>query len=456
MSFFRFLIPVLLLTLLLGCAAQPPVTEPAPTAPAETAPVQTAPPQTEPAAKPAAQELLPGYTGAVRAKEGFLAVGTGGRLDAISEDGTVTQLDSGTDADLTAVWTDGDFWFVSGTKGTLLISRNGRTFAPVKLDTEADVCGAVRFDGEFYAATADGVILFSPDMARWSVEEEYPFGFTQFVSMDYGMAIINDRTDVLFTIDGMNWEHQNFNEVYDGLYPKYVFTRLVGAGQTFFVLGYEQDDPRLPLVMFTETGEVWMQKAFNEIDGVSPEPEDAWRVNDLEFSQDQILSACTEGRLLTIPECSVCNKSFDVEGAKTLTGIVLSEAGNVLVVGEDFFSRVIDGTTLRQDHIKAEQARKDVEEKGAIIIDVREQSELEQEGFIPGSLHIPVGEIEERLYDEVVNPSTELIFYCKAGVRAQTALETAAMMGYANVYNLGGLSDWPYEIAHFEDEQTEP
>ena len=439
----RLLVPVLLLALLLGCAAPTPETEP----PATEPPVQT----TEPAAEQPAASGFRGYTGAVRTKEGFLAVGTGGRMDAIAEDGTVTPLTSGTDADLTAAWTDNSYWFISGAKGTLLVSRDGKRFEALDLGTEADVCGAVRFDGEFYAATTDGVILYSPDMARWSVAAEYPFGFTHLISVDYGMAIINDKTDVLFTIDGLNWDHQNFNEVYDGLYPKYVFTNLIGAGQTFFVLGYEQDDPRLPLVMFTETGEVWMQKAFNEIDGEYPEPEDNWRVNGLEFAQDQIISACNEGRILTIPECSTCNKSLDVAGAKTLTGIVLQQSGKVLVVGEDFFSEVIDGDKLRQDHIKAEQARKDVEEKGAVIIDVRELSELEEEGFIPGSLHIPVGEIAERLYDEVPNPTTELIFYCKAGVRAQTALETAASMGYVNVYNLGGLKDWPYGIAHFED-----
>ena len=51
-------------------------------------------------------------------------------------------------------------------------------------------------------------------------------------------------------------------------------------------------------------------------------------------------------------------------------------------------------------------------------------------------------------------PGTELIFYCKAGVRAQTALEKAMELGYSRVYNLGGLGDWPYEIAHDATEDT--
>lgn len=454
-SLLRLLVPFLLLALLLGCApAQTPET--APTVP--TQPVQTAEPTTEPTTEPPApvEELIPGYTAVIYTEYGFLAVGTGGRIDMIAEDGTVTALESGTTADLTAVWTDGTYIFVSGRAGTLLVSRNGKTFAPVKFETDADVCGAVRFDGEFYVATSDGIIYVSADLNTWTIVEAYPFGLTHFISVDYGMAAINAETDVLFTIDGLFWDHQNFNEVYEGLYPKYVFTNLIDAGQSFFVLGYERDEPRQYLTMFTETCEVWMLKSFNEIDGVVPELDDFWRLNDLEFCEDQIVAACTEGRLLTIPECSVCNKTYTLQEPKTLTGIALSEGGNVIVVGEDFFFEIIDSTKLRQDHIQAAQARKDVEEKGAVIIDVRNISELEEEGFIPGSLHIPLSEVEQTLYDYVPNPSTELIFYCKAGSRAQSALEIALSLGYSNVYNLGGLKDWPYEIDHFEDQPTEP
>ncbi|HCC35092.1 MAG TPA: hypothetical protein DEQ02_05455 [Ruminococcaceae bacterium] len=46
----------------------------------------------------------------------------------------------------------------------------------------------------------------------------------------------------------------------------------------------------------------------------------------------------------------------------------------------------------------------------------------------------------------VPDKSREIIFYCAAGGRAQTALEQALDLGYETVYNLGGISDWPYEI----------
>ena len=125
----------------------------------------------------------------------------------------------------------------------------------------------------------------------------------------------------------------------------------------------------------------------------------------------------------------------------------------VLVVGEDFFCQVIDAQELRQERIQAEQAQYD-QQNGAIIVDVREQQELIDEGYIPGALHIPVGEIAERLPELVPDTGMELIFYCKAGVRAQSAMETAMELGYTRVYNLGGLSDWPYEVAHDATEDT--
>ena len=68
------------------------------------------------------------------------------------------------------------------------------------------------------------------------------------------------------------------------------------------------------------------------------------------------------------------------------------------------------------------------------------------DGYIPGSIHIPLAEVEAKLPEVAPDHNTEIIFYCASGKRSQKATELAVEMGYAKVYNLGGLSDWPYEI----------
>ena len=44
-----------------------------------------------------------------------------------------------------------------------------------------------------------------------------------------------------------------------------------------------------------------------------------------------------------------------------------------------------------------------------LLIDVREDSELEEDGAIKGAIHIPVGELDARMKD--IPKDIELVFY---------------------------------------------
>ncbi|KAG6135667.1 hypothetical protein E4U47_002882 [Claviceps purpurea] len=84
---------------------------------------------------------------------------------------------------------------------------------------------------------------------------------------------------------------------------------------------------------------------------------------------------------------------------------------------------------------------------GVAIIDVRELYELEETGKIPGAIHIPLGRVEAFFHDlahkhelseeEALKsdelPARDMVFYCKAGVRAETAAQLARQMGFENV-----------------------
>ncbi len=74
------------------------------------------------------------------------------------------------------------------------------------------------------------------------------------------------------------------------------------------------------------------------------------------------------------------------------------------------------------------------------IVDVREPNEL-QINRIPGSVHIPLGDIPKR-YREL-DPEAELIMQCKSGARSAKAADFLRSVGYKNVLNLkGGILDW--------------
>ncbi|KAG6094858.1 hypothetical protein E4U31_006123 [Claviceps sp. LM219 group G6] len=84
---------------------------------------------------------------------------------------------------------------------------------------------------------------------------------------------------------------------------------------------------------------------------------------------------------------------------------------------------------------------------GVTIIDVRELDELEETGRIPGAIHVPLGRVEAFFHGlahkHVVSkdeglvsdepPARDMVFYCKAGVRAETAAQLARQMGFKNV-----------------------
>ncbi|HOO28580.1 MAG TPA: rhodanese-like domain-containing protein, partial [Lachnospiraceae bacterium] len=39
-----------------------------------------------------------------------------------------------------------------------------------------------------------------------------------------------------------------------------------------------------------------------------------------------------------------------------------------------------------------------------------------------------------------------LLVYCRSGNRSKQASQKLADMGYMNVYEFGGINDWPYEV----------
>ena len=91
------------------------------------------------------------------------------------------------------------------------------------------------------------------------------------------------------------------------------------------------------------------------------------------------------------------------------------------------------------EEIGAAEAR---ERDSALFLDVREQNEWD-EGVLPGAVHIPRGELEQRIEGLVPDRSREIVVYCAGGSRSAFATKSLAELGYENVVNLaGGFTDW--------------
>ena len=86
--------------------------------------------------------------------------------------------------------------------------------------------------------------------------------------------------------------------------------------------------------------------------------------------------------------------------------------------------------------------------KNTIVIDVREESEVINLGIIKNAIHIPRGLLEFTLIPNSPNnpvkidESTKILVYCAGGYRSALAAKTLKDLGFKNVYNLGGYSEW--------------
>jgi adenylyltransferase/sulfurtransferase len=90
----------------------------------------------------------------------------------------------------------------------------------------------------------------------------------------------------------------------------------------------------------------------------------------------------------------------------------------------------------------ADAAARLASEPRPVLVDVRERDEYEQ-GFIPGAVHIPRGNLESRIGNAAPDHNAPLIIYCAVGNRSAYAAKTLGELGYTDVSSLaGGYSDW--------------
>ena len=90
-----------------------------------------------------------------------------------------------------------------------------------------------------------------------------------------------------------------------------------------------------------------------------------------------------------------------------------------------------------------------LEDDETVLVDVRETVERENDGVIPGSVHVPRGLLEFQAdpespsYNAALDPEVRLVLYCGTGGRSALAAKTLLEMGFSDVSSLaGGYAAW--------------
>lgn len=114
------------------------------------------------------------------------------------------------------------------------------------------------------------------------------------------------------------------------------------------------------------------------------------------------------------------------------------------IMGLLLLSACANGASVTK--ISAAKAKEMMDTQEVIIVDVRTQAEYD-EGYIPNAILIPNESIEGEPM-ELVDKDATILVYCRSGNRSAQAAKKLVDFGYTNVYDFGGIIDWPYEIVN--------
>lgn len=98
--------------------------------------------------------------------------------------------------------------------------------------------------------------------------------------------------------------------------------------------------------------------------------------------------------------------------------------------------------------ITPDAAARLAEHAGALIVDVRDGTEVAASGKVKGAVAVPRGSLESRAdpdspnHNPAFRKDRPVILYCAGGGRAALAGKTLRDMGFGDVHNLGGFRDW--------------
>lgn len=93
--------------------------------------------------------------------------------------------------------------------------------------------------------------------------------------------------------------------------------------------------------------------------------------------------------------------------------------------------------------ITAGEAKEKMDAGGATVVDVRTAEEYEQ-GHIEGAVLVPNETIGQGDIDKLPEKDAVILVYCRSGRRSADAASKLVKLGYSNVYDFGGISDWTY------------
>lgn len=108
------------------------------------------------------------------------------------------------------------------------------------------------------------------------------------------------------------------------------------------------------------------------------------------------------------------------------------------------YRQLVEQAEAEIETLPVEEAIRRHGDPECVIADLRDIREIQREGRIPGSLHVPRGMLEfwvdpeSPYYKEVFGSGKQFVFHCSKGWRSALATQTVQRMGLPKVAHIGG------------------
>lgn len=277
-----------------------------------------------------------GYLSVISYDDGFVAAGTGGRVDWFSTDGVFIQNKQIPNLDIHDLLFLNGTLYVAGNQGALFYSNDGRFFKKIDTKFTSTIHALIEFQGQIIAGTNQGLILVGDEHQEFSPVQLPLLGNVVALSANktwcYG---VTDQGEIFHSKDGKDWKVLNFNREYHGYYQPCQFNGVLVTDNSIAVIGKHEDNT--PALFFSSEGNVWTERMLTYVNdnGQSVLLKELPRDILYDTNLGEFLLGCSGGKLMVIPSCSHCNKLYDV----SLENIhsIARNARLLVLVGSRFF-----------------------------------------------------------------------------------------------------------------------
>jgi hypothetical protein len=282
-----------------------------------------------------------GYKAVINCDDGFVAAGSGGRIDWITVSGKIIKSETIGLDNFNCLITQNNDLIVAGEHGAMFISSEKGTFRKMNSGTDKNINAIARFKGQIIAGTDDGEILSDDGEGSFSKISLAVKGNIVSLSSRNGDCFgVTDQGEILHTTDGANWDVFDFNKVYQGFYKSCAFTSILATEKDIVIAGVYEDGS--PVFMTSTLGNVWSERplVYKDQQGIEELLTDRPTGIFYDDSHDLFYLVCNGGKLMKLPSCSHCNELAEIT-AINLSGISGTNE-MLMIVGDGFFTKPIN------------------------------------------------------------------------------------------------------------------